>query len=67
MSGMSVNCAQAPMNMSQGRLNRIRKSSADRVRPIVNIITPRITLDTSPLTHPNASGRRKANKAAAIT
>ena len=26
-----------------------------------------MTLDTSPLTHPNASGNRKANTAAAIT
>ena len=64
---MSVNCAQAPMKMSHGLLNNMRKSSVDRVSPIVSIITPSMTLDTSPLTHPNTSGTRKAKTAAAIT
>ena len=66
-SGISVNCAHAPMNMSHGRLKRIRKSSVDNVSPIVSIITPRMMLDTSPLTQLNASGMTKANKAAAMT
>ena len=67
MRGISVNCAHAPMRISHGLPSRMRKSSADRVSPIVSIITPRMTLDTSPLTHPNVPGNKYATKAAATT
>ena len=40
-SGITVNCARHPTSTSLGRLNTTLKSSALRVKPMPNIITPR--------------------------
>ena len=58
---------RAPMIMSRGRLNKSLKSSTVRVSPIVSMIMPRMTLDTSPFIQVKISGTRNETKAVNIT
>ena len=55
-NGIMVNCAHAPMKISSGRENRILKSLVVRVSPIVSMMMPKITEETSPLIHKKTSG-----------
>jgi hypothetical protein len=55
------------MNMSNGRLNSSLKSSTVSVSPIVSMMTPSMTLEMSPFTQHNVSGKKMAKMAATIT
>ena len=64
---MMKNWAQAPIKMSNGLCAKMRKSAVVKVRPIVNMMMPKITVCVFPLTQSKAEGTKKVNIAAAIT
>ena len=67
MSGIKRYCAVTPISISIGREIRMRKSSFERVRPIVSIMTPRIDVWVLPFTHANVLGKKYVKTATAVT
>ena len=62
-SGITVNCARQPTSTSLGRLNTTLKSSALRVRPMPNMMTPRSGLMSLGFKWPTVSGKSRAASA----
>lgn len=54
------------MKISSGLRATTKKSSVVSVKPMVNMISPRITVCVVPLTHSKSCGQRKVTKAIAI-
>lgn len=63
---MIVNCATAPMSISNGRWARSLKSRGVRVSPMVSMMMPRIIVCVLPLTHAKSWGKKNVTSAVRI-
>lgn len=66
-AGMMKNCAQVPINTSNGRCARMRKSSVVSVRPMVSMMMPRMTVWVVPRTQSKRCGKKKVTSATPMT